>query len=647
MVDWRSPEIVAQNAQAFTQLMHVLLGLYIWEWANSLDFDWQYISGKRPFRWPLIFYFAGRYFLLASMIGITVALNVTTPVDCTALYAFNQLIGDAAVGLASINLSIRTIAVWSRNKWIIGLLILIICGHWSLILQGVLLEAQWNNEAKTCVILSADNKILAATFIYSMAFDLVVLLLTAYKLVGLGNGQNSQVKTSMSTTSKLGKMIFADGLVFFIVAFVANLLASIFMILDLNQIMSIIFNVPAAVASTIVACRAVRRLTNYNNVGAEIYGASTGQTGSNIVFRTGPAAQVTVPRAYKQQPKSGVHVQMETFTRAEEGADRDITADSPKRQTVIFMPESDKRSDIDLEAKVKVKPTSAVVKVSDSDDTLTPTQRQMYSAEKMMNFRHISKILATHSSYILSEDDLASPDLHAELSGLGQFSEIVYSAIPVEVIFNMMDKLVQPGFPLEDYAVVASSRLITSFKGHLADLPGYVAYRPNTKQLVLAFSGTSTLLHAWHDLRALTHRHRSGRGAVHSGFWSLYKGIRDAAIKALRQGLDTEEVDELVITGHSMGGAVSSLLMLTILTDNAILDKPSLPLKLVVYGAPRCGDAGMADYWNELVAARRTKYGDNSFKEYAIKAYNDGEYSSFHNFNPLAKLATCLRISCY
>lgn len=37
-----------------------------------------------------------------------VALNVRTEIDCQGLYTFNQVFGNAAVGLASINLSIRT-----------------------------------------------------------------------------------------------------------------------------------------------------------------------------------------------------------------------------------------------------------------------------------------------------------------------------------------------------------------------------------------------------------------------------------------------------------------------------------------------------------------------------------------------------------
>lgn len=69
--------------------------------------------------------------------------------------------------------------------------------------------------------------------------------------------------------------MFLSGMSKFVVymrlSFLANLIATIFMLLDLNAVMSIIFNVPAAVASTIVASRAVRRLTKFTNKGPEVF----------------------------------------------------------------------------------------------------------------------------------------------------------------------------------------------------------------------------------------------------------------------------------------------------------------------------------------------------------------------------------------
>ncbi|KAJ7060973.1 hypothetical protein C8F01DRAFT_1141426 [Mycena amicta] len=305
MVDWQSPLEIAKDALVFSRFMHVLLGLYIWEWFTSLPFDWDYVSGKRKFRWPMIFYFLNRYCLLFALVGIAIALNVTSEIDCQGLYTFNQCFGNAAIGLASINLSLRTIAVWNQRWYIWVPLIGVILGHWSLLLHGVLLKAAWIPE-QGCVITSTDNRLLAITFIYSMAFDFTVLSLTAWKLVFPTGGR-----------SRLVSLIFNDGLIYFVIAFLSNLLATIFMLLNLNAVMSIIANVPAAIASTIVACRAVRRLSNYSQTGAQMFGGGGGHTtgSSTLAFRrTGGQATTQRPKVVTSVKASeGVHVQMETF----------------------------------------------------------------------------------------------------------------------------------------------------------------------------------------------------------------------------------------------------------------------------------------------------------------------------------------------
>ncbi|OBZ67498.1 hypothetical protein A0H81_12727 [Grifola frondosa] len=327
MVDWQSPVEIAKDGEVFGKFMHTLLGLYIWEFVTSLDFDWQFISGKRKFKWPLvsplydferqadsaahqIFYFAGRYFLLFALIGIAIALNVTTyrlmfwdvrrPVNCQALYTYNQVFGNAAIGMASINLSLRTMAVWSQAWYIVVPLVVVILGHWSLLLHGILLKAEWIDGG--CAITGTSNTLLAATFIYSMTFDFAVLSLTGLKLAIL--------TTRRQDRSRIVRLIFDDGLIFFIVAFVANLLATIFMLINLNAVMSIIANVPAAVASTIVACRVVRRLTNYTTEGAELFNGSTQV--STLAFSKNARSRSTM-MSVTDKKQDGVHVQMETF----------------------------------------------------------------------------------------------------------------------------------------------------------------------------------------------------------------------------------------------------------------------------------------------------------------------------------------------
>ncbi|EPQ52087.1 hypothetical protein GLOTRDRAFT_140532 [Gloeophyllum trabeum ATCC 11539] len=326
MVDWNSPEELAKESQAFTNFMHAILGLYAWEWTTSLPFDWEFVSGKRKFRWPMIFYMAGRYCLLIALIGIAIALDTTTPINCQALYTFNQLTGQSTIGFASINLAIRTMAIWSQQKKIVIPLVIIILGHWSLILQGIQLTATFV-PGQGCAIISTKTTILSATFIYTMAFDLLVTILTAYKLI-FDNPTNQR--------SSLMNRIWGDGLIYFVVAFLANTLATTFMVLNLSPVMSILFNVPSATASTIVACRAVRRLTTFSNQGAEVFSSSGQHSGARFPNSgtTRPVMTSVSMVGGRKNKTEGVHVQMETFTIAEGDSDHhlDHTTKAPPLQ---------------------------------------------------------------------------------------------------------------------------------------------------------------------------------------------------------------------------------------------------------------------------------------------------------------------------
>ncbi|KZP33769.1 hypothetical protein FIBSPDRAFT_720172 [Athelia psychrophila] len=358
MIDWKAPEEVVRDGEAFAKFMHVLLGLYIWEFVTSLDFDWQFISGRKTFRWPLasptfpaehgyianilfqVFYFAGRYMLLFALIGIAIALNVIAEIDCQALYTVNQLFGNASIGLASINLSLRTMAVWSQKWYIVVPLIAIIMGQWSLLMHGVLLTAEWV-PGEGCAIVSTDSHILAISFMYTMLFDLVVLCLTGWKLLFPANSR-----------SRLVTLIFTDGLIFFFIAFLSNLLATIFMLMDLNGVMSIIANVPAAIASTIVACRAVRRLANFSSSSPELFAHTTHVP--SLAFRSQDRSPVIGSKP--GSPTDGVHVQMETFQSMDRSFEALPSTGHEKKLQMVEM-DSEKASEMtcDLESQVTAK----------------------------------------------------------------------------------------------------------------------------------------------------------------------------------------------------------------------------------------------------------------------------------------------------
>lgn len=71
--------------------------------------------------------------------------------------------------------------------------------------SGVLLTAEWI-PGSGCAIIRSNKTILAATFIYSMCFDALVMVLSAYKLSGRAG------------RSQLIRLLFKDGMIYFLVA---------------------------------------------------------------------------------------------------------------------------------------------------------------------------------------------------------------------------------------------------------------------------------------------------------------------------------------------------------------------------------------------------------------------------------------------
>jgi len=97
--------------------------------------------------------------------------------------------------------------------------------------------------------------------IYTMSFDCIVLVLTTVKLL------------KSPGRSSLWHLLFRQGIIYFIVALVAYILLATFLLLNLNPIMNIIFLVPTASASAIVASRLFASLVNFSQ--QDVYVASS------------------------------------------------------------------------------------------------------------------------------------------------------------------------------------------------------------------------------------------------------------------------------------------------------------------------------------------------------------------------------------
>ncbi|EMD41052.1 hypothetical protein CERSUDRAFT_80692 [Gelatoporia subvermispora B] len=337
MVDWSSPVELARDEEVFEKLMFAVFGVYVWELFQTSAFEWSLFSGKRKFTWPLVPFFLCRYCLLLALIGLLISLSVTTPINCNALFLFNSWAGNMTILCASMCLMLRSIALWDRKLKVVIPLGLLAFAHWVLLWRGMfLLKSEYDSTTSGCVVTYTNHVFLNVTFFTTMGFDAIILIL------------NAAVLTRHQTHSDLWRLLFKDGLVYFIVTFCLNALPAILNVLNLNAMMNVMTTVPAATFAAITACRAVIRLQTFAHSDAYVH--STSQIASPGITRGGatlrlsklpPAARLGGLGARPEVHVHTDHIVMEDFASSPD-------THEPKKDGRLYVSENDD-SDVSLE----------------------------------------------------------------------------------------------------------------------------------------------------------------------------------------------------------------------------------------------------------------------------------------------------------
>ncbi|KAI0072147.1 hypothetical protein K474DRAFT_1668155 [Panus rudis PR-1116 ss-1] len=250
MVDWNSSQELKKEQEAFIGLIHVAAGLYLWEFLLSADVELAIITRKRTYKWPIIFYIFNRYSMLLLIILVLFGMDNTIPtgIDCLAIRTAIEVCFYLSLVLSSVNLAIRTIAIWSVDRYIMLILTILVLGEVGII--AAIRVPRGSVPGHGCNPIEIPSKLAAAMHIYPMGFDIIVFALAAWKL---------RIYEATSR-SKLAVVFFRDGLFYIAVTLLVNIFVAVFEILNLNPLMDSIFNIPAVMAMTIAATRVVRNL---------------------------------------------------------------------------------------------------------------------------------------------------------------------------------------------------------------------------------------------------------------------------------------------------------------------------------------------------------------------------------------------------
>jgi hypothetical protein len=119
----------------------------------------------------------------------------------------------------------------------------------------------------------------------------------------------------------------------------------------------------------------------------------------------------------------------------------------------------------------------------------------------------------------------------------------------------------------------------------------------NRKTLVIAFRGTSTKREILTDLNFFSSNItiRGYKIGIHTGFFNTFKSMKEQILKTAQNIAKQEQIEEILITGHSLGGAVANIASLF------IKDALDIPISLITFEAPKPFNRQGADLVEEMI----------------------------------------------
>lgn len=127
------------------------------------------------------------------------------------------------------------IALWERRRSVIAILGTLCLAHWTLLYRTMfIVVSEWEPAVMACVVVQTNPSLLNTTFFFSMSsfltltiskniicytamgFDFIILIFTAVALLA-----------RHSARTDLWKLLFQDGLVYFLVSFSTNCIPTV------------------------------------------------------------------------------------------------------------------------------------------------------------------------------------------------------------------------------------------------------------------------------------------------------------------------------------------------------------------------------------------------------------------------------------
>jgi predicted lipase len=136
-----------------------------------------------------------------------------------------------------------------------------------------------------------------------------------------------------------------------------------------------------------------------------------------------------------------------------------------------------------------------------------------------------------------------------------------------------------------------------SFFSSVANIQGYGFYDVKNNAVTISFRGSADIKNWIYNLNTVIVNYPGCSGCqVHQGFYSAYTGVAPLVRTMVSSLLSLYRGAKLVITGHSLGGAMAVLCSLDMKEIHGKVDY------VYTYGQPRVGNQNFANFYQTQIA---------------------------------------------
>ncbi|KAH9026034.1 hypothetical protein EDB85DRAFT_196628 [Lactarius pseudohatsudake] len=258
-----APVVITAEYFALIKLYHAIWGALIWEFVVNIGFEYSVFTGKRKFRSSFLLYLAARWCPLFCVITILVGFDPVNQVNCQAFVIFVFLFSHLSLACAEALIVMRIAAIWGLNKIAISIASAAWLADAGTLIHGVVvLHGTWSRDLPVGACIITNTVETRTNIIVSFVTDLVLL---ALMLTGLLRWDNARRKGG------IWWLLFTQGVAWMIIVTVAEAPITVLILLNLNDPMNLMFQLPSLVAMTIGASRVYRGLSDYVHKEGDIH----------------------------------------------------------------------------------------------------------------------------------------------------------------------------------------------------------------------------------------------------------------------------------------------------------------------------------------------------------------------------------------